>query len=191
MDAYLVRAYLDDDDLTGLRYIMDKEIRQQELKRLGGNDLKRRASAAEKYIKSAVKRGLNLDGAWDDGDFQFLCDGFSGLMMINKIPGLPVLSVKPVDLLSIITGARKGGEEIYNDFDLADIIIHYKTANKKGGSSYTIADRFYDSKIIAECAAILGGDIKCLLLGMNSMCPMLLVSENGQAIILPLRKNNL
>lgn len=189
MDAYLIKSYVDADDLTGLMYQVDKEIRQQELKRIGGNDLKKRASAAEKYLKLAGKDRPKLGGYHLENGKQAFCNGYTAILLNSPIPGLTVTDDDyPVNVTQFFE-AKENACQLPVNFDQVELRIMAKDKTEKGKAPiFDIENRSFNAKLIVSVMDVLGGDITAEFIGTKTMEPMILSSENGKAIVLPLRK---
>ena len=167
------------------------EIRKDEAMKSGGITEKQRYTEALKYIKEIEDYRPALKGAWFENGLQCFCNGITGILLSKHIEGIPEpgKEYERMKLTSIFESNKDELTEIY--LNLSDISAHAKINGKYAGSKnnhYIIQDRWFNHGLILQAVKILGGDIKAFFAGSKPMNPMFLESENGRAIILPLRQ---
>lgn len=168
-------------------------IYEEEATKKGGPSLKKRYQAAIKYIKNIGTTRPQLNGAWPEAwrgmTVQVLCNGFNGVMLFDAIEGLPEPQAKPGNAFEFhkVVDSVSWDDIEPIDINLANIRAFKKIHKEEIEPRYTIADRDFNPDNILEVADILG-EVMNVKLAPGSYSPMLLVSGNGLAICLPLRK---
>ena len=194
--------------------LCEKEIREQAALLKGGNTQLQRYKTALKMLKSKEITRPALKGAWTIEDKQYLCNGFIGFMLDNHIENLPIVEVEkfnlkqvfPTDMANYKTFEIPALSKLKSDVSIA--LAEYKAINKK-----ELKDKVPTSKrtkktdmegivLIYECDGlkwgcdkellitaleILGGKEITIKVDIGTLKPALLESENGQAVILPIR----
>lgn len=181
------------EKLAQIIELCKQEIHRECAARDHGTAGKARYNAALKYLKALEKDNRpGLAGAWIEHDYQCLCNGMTGILLSNHIDGLPAPTGTHPPLYQIFYDAHNKRTRTV-EFNLADIIAHRKINGKYDqaqGNHYVIDDRWFDYDLIIDACKILGGDkITAYFCGDTTMAPMILESENGRAIVLPLRQH--
>lgn len=197
MTATYILKLAEENDIFRIIEECKRSIYEDQARIKGGNTLKQRYNSAVKYIKNIDDNRPQLKGAryenYQGNTVQVLVDGCTGVMLYQPIDGLlDVLTVKG-DNLSLV-GIINDNLSRYQDveIDLNDIKSFRKINGKydsgKNKVPYVIDDRHFDADCIISMCDILGGDIKATFSSANPLTAMILESENGKAIVLPLRK---
>lgn len=181
------------DDIAALAR---QEIAIESAKATGGATMAARQKKALMYINSCDRpeNAGTFTQEYSGTGYQCFTNGFTGFLLNHSLPGLPE-SQKPFDLVKCLP---IGGDAL-EDFpsQLAEarrLIAEHKAATKgwKGKGKpkqppIVIGKCGYNPQYLLDVAAILGGDITMYQDDSKPTSPARLESENGIAILLPVR----
>lgn len=191
------------EEISSIINICKDYFKEQEIKEKGGYSLFKRTKAAKKYIKDIPEGQPHIKGAImhekDGWTFQILVNGYCGVMLNEPLDIEPILDeeTRPnfeVDKVFALDGQKK----IKQPFKPADVKVHKKTvrAKEKAGepmtdTSFKVGEYRYQYEYLIDCCNILGGKIKAFQLeneNMGGEKRLFLKSENGRAVIYPMRR---
>jgi hypothetical protein len=173
--------------------IAKKEITEAAAKVTGGNTLLKRTRAAAKYIDKCDEQRR---GAWVDSNDQLFTNGYTGFFLKSAIDGLQEAPLTAqLELRKCIPDTDKYITIEVNPADVATKLKIWKAENpkaKKYGKpcDYDIGESRYNAEYILDCYNILGGQIVFKIPEHGELSPAVLTSENGTAILLPVRKKD-
>ena len=165
-----------------------------------GNTFLKRTKTAQKLLNSLPESQIPRAGAvvrttLDGKTYQSFTNGHIAFMLWEELPGLPQGDGNALDIDSVIRETEsqmKKRKKI--DIDLADVkakIIEHKTLNKGRYNTpytpYKIGRPHYNAQHILDSYTILGGNIKFYNDPTKPLSRAILESENGKAVLLPLR----
>jgi len=193
LNASKVLELAQSGDTATIVAMAEKEIIEAAAKASGGNTLLKRTRAAAKYIDKCdeCRRGAWID---DKGD-QLFTNGYTAFFLSPAINGLPEASARArFDVRSCIPDTDN---YITADVSTADVAAKIKiwkakvpARERKHGRPliYDVGGMCYNAEYILDCYNILGGDITFTQPKIWKPVPAVLTSENGKAILLPVRK---
>lgn len=191
MNACKVLELSVNNDISKLIKLAELEIKEQVIKEKGGNKELKRFKAVQRYIKNAEKSLVGeFKGAWEEQGKQCFSDGYSAFILKNKIEGLPKAEKQNLDLHTILKDIN-AKNEINVDINKikSTVKIHKaKYGRKYPTCQYDLGISLYNAEYILNCYDILDGDIVFKQSGTDELSPAILESENGIAILLPMRK---
>lgn len=171
----------------------EKEIIEAAAKVTGGNTLLKRTRAAAKYIEKCDE---HRRGAWLDDGEQVFTNGYTAFFLNPIIDGLPEASARArFDIRGCIPSTAS---YITVDVNPADVNAKIKiwkaetsAIERRHGRPlvYDVGEMCYSAEYILDCYNILGGNITFFQPAEWQLAPAVLASENGRAILLPMRKN--
>lgn len=192
MNACKVLELLSSDKIEELERLAKLEIKEQVIKEKGGNKELKRFKAAQKYIKRIEKRVefKRLAGTWEECDKQCFTNGYTAFILKNKIEELPKTEQSVFNLHRVLNNTVAGNIINVDISNIkAAIKIHKATHNKNSPIClYDLGISCYNAEYIVNCYEILGGDIVFKQSETSELSPAILESENGIAILLPMRK---
>ena len=202
LNANKILALLDKEDYKTIKLLCKQEILEESAKSHGGDFLVR-IKAAQKMLKALNDWQLGKLGAHRRKTpagviYQNFNNSHYGFMLYEALPGLPLADPeKAIDIKKFIDKAEKDfSDRQEQNIDIELIKAHikeYKALNKGRkvpAAYYDIKERRYNAQYIVDCYTILGGDIKFYQDDNCLTNAAILESENGKAILLPVRKNN-
>ena len=179
-------------DTATIIAMAEKEIIEAAAKATGGSTLLKRTRAAAKYISKCDE---SRRGTWMDGDEQLFTNGYTAFFLSPAINGLPEASVRArFDIRKCIPSTDK---YITAEVDPADVAAKLKIWKAKVPARerrhgrpliYDVGGMCYNAEYILDCYNILGGNITFTQPAEWQPVPAVLTSENGKAILLPVRK---
>ena len=197
LDAYKLKSHFDNGNMYELQEMIDAEIAILSTKEIGGATLAKRRTTANKYLKSIDIRDelkSSFDQVINGSDYQCFCNGYSAIALDTRgnIPNLTdyrehKTGVAPISLDGLFRPFFRG-EYPEIEVDLSAVVTAYK--KPKDGKKYAtieINGQDFDSGLFYNAMTILGGDIHTYGDG-KGINPVYLQSDNGVAMILPLRK---
>lgn len=198
MNCNVMMELLNSGDFITMRYLLEKEVKEQSAKAAGGVTQLKRLRTANKFIKDVPSHRDGLKTAFmqeiDGVDYQCFCNGLTAAILvasgqINDVVDLREHKYsKPFILASVVAPKFFTGTTI--DFDIPAIIARdrSKIESNRNEKQIDIGVRHFNTRIILPIITILGGTIECKDPDGNANNPLFLHSENGYAIILPFRK---
>ena len=193
LNASKVLELAQSGDTATIVAMAKKEIIEATAKASGGNTLLKRTRAAAKYIDKCdeCRRGAWID---DKGD-QLFTNGYTAFFLNPAINGLPEASARArFDIRKCVPNTDN---YIAVEVDPADVAAKLKiwkaetpARERRHGKPliYDIGGMCYNAEFILDCFNILGGNIKFAQPTEWQPTPAVLTSENGTAILLPIRK---
>ena len=175
--------------LNLLEIVIDckQELKENTIKQTAGNSTLKRIKAVSKYLSSNQDK---YQKAWLQNDKLAFTNGFTGFMLNEKLD------------VSIVDEVVFDLERVFPTIDLSEVaidIIDVKTslklhkAKQKGMKAkdktacyYEVSEHWYNAQYIIDCFEILGGNIR-MYQTSSTVAPAVLESENGKAILLPVR----
>lgn len=162
------------------------DIALQSAKDTGGTSKAQRVKKALAYIKKIDRP--NMAGTFMNGECQCLTNGYTGFMFYDPLPGLPACDFE-FDL-------RKLHNDTNADTIVPDLPFLLSEARRIVAESkatkqqpiITISNRHYNARYLLDIHAILSGNITMSYNNDNISSPAVFESENGLAIIMPIRK---
>ena len=134
----------------------------------------------------------DLLGTWEENGQQCFSDGFTAFLLTNKIDGLNKVE-NSLNLHELIEKSLSNDlQEIL--FNISDVKTALKIYRAENGRNCPVPCNFYlgisryNAEYILNCYDILGGNIVFKQSKTNELAPAILESENGMAILLPMRK---
>ena len=192
LNASKVLELAQSGDTAAIITMAEKEIVEAAAKVNGGSTLLKRTRAAAKYINKCDERRR---GAWVDNDEQLFTNGYTAFFLNPPINGLPEASARArFDIRKCVPNTDN---YIAVEVDPADVAAKLKiwkaetpARERRHGKPliYDIGGMCYNAEFILDCFNILGGNIKFTQPTEWQPTPAVLTSENGKAILLPVRK---
>ena len=158
----------------------------------------KRKQAAGKFLTMVSEEKLPMCGAhivadFDNTKYQCFTNGYVGFMLNEPLPDLHI--AEPYNMVKKVTECERNMNNAQSyKLNLKEIRSHIKTQkekNKEKGKteiiSYQIGNHFYNAQYILEIYEILGGDIEMFQDELTSYTPGIFKSENGKAILMPLK----
>ncbi len=192
MNACKVLELVSNNNVDEIIRLAKLEIKGQVIKEKGGNKELKRFKAVQRYIKNIEKRCIaGFNGTWEEQDKQCFSDGYTAFILKNKIEGLPKNEKQNLDLHTVLKDVNANNEI---NVDIKDIKVAFKIHKAKYGRKYptcqyNLGISLYNAEYILNCYDILGGNIIFRQSQTNELSPAILESENGIAILSPIRKN--
>jgi hypothetical protein len=192
LNATKVLELAQSGDTLTIIAMAEKEIIEAAAKVSGGSTLLKRTRAAAKYIEKCDEFRR---GAWVDDKEQLFTNGYTGFFLNPSIDGLQEAPVTArFDIRKCIPNTDK---YITVEVDPADVTAKlkiWKAQNpgaKKSGKPciYEVGESLFNAEYVLDCFNILGGQIVFKIPANGELTPAVLTSENGTAILLPVRKN--
>ena len=192
LNASKVLELAQSGDTATIVAMAEKEIIEAAAKATGGNTLLKRTRAAAKYIGKCDEFRL---GAWIDKGEQLFTNGYTAFFLSPAINGLPEAAESArFDIRKCIPSTDN---YVTVEVDPADVAAKLKiwkaetpARERKRGRPlvYDVGEMCYNAEYILDCYNILGGDITFTQPEVWKPIPAVLTSENGKAILLPVRK---
>lgn len=192
MNACKVLELVSNNNVDEIIKLAKLEIKEQVIKEKGGNKELKRFKAVQRYIKNIEKRCVaGFNGTREEQDKQCFSDGYTAFILNNKIEGLPKNEKQNLDLHTVLKDVDANNEI---NVDINDIKSAFKIHKAKYGRKhptcrYNLGISQYNAEYVLNCYDILGGNIIFKQSQTNELSPAILESENGIAILLPIRKN--
>lgn len=192
MNACKVLELVKNNDILKIIELAKQEITENAIKEKHGASNLKRFKLIVKYLKYAGECNSRFEKTWIEEDYQCFSNGFTAFLLKNHFENLPTNEEKNINLLQCIKDSENDLQ--YTKFDIADIkakLKIFKSENKKHKNSctYDIGKSRYNSQYLIDCYTILGGkDIKFYQPKDGKLIMSIFKSENGKAIILPIRK---
>ena len=180
-------------DIDKIIELAKQEITQKTVKEKYGINHLKRFKTALKYLKKMEKFHPEFSKVWAENNLQCFTNGYTAFILKNHIENLPTISEEKsfcLEPLSIINPQKMRVANI----DIADIRAKLKIekAEKKHKyftCIYDIGESYYNAEYLIDCYTILGGDnIQFWQPKNGELIPSIFESENGKAIILPVKK---
>ena len=192
LNASKVLELAQSGDTAAIITMAEKEIVEAAAKVNGGSTLLKRTRAAAKYIDKCDEFRR---GAWADNGEQLFTNGYTAFFLNPAINGLPEASARArFDIRKCVPNTDN---YIAAEVDPADVAAKLKiwkaetpARERRHGKPliYDIGGMCYNAEFILDCFNILGGNIKFTQPTEWQPTPAVLTSENGKAILLPVRK---
>lgn len=172
--------------------IARQEITESTIKEKHGTSNLKRFKLIAKYLKNAGENNPKLANTWIENNLQCFTNGYTAFLLKNHFDELPISNEKEIDLHTCI----KRGEEKreFAEFNIADVKVKLKLfkaerKNREKPCYYDIGESCYNATFLIDCYTILGGEnIKFYQPKNGELIPSIFESENGKAVILPVRK---
>lgn len=193
MNAYKILKLASNNSVDEIIRLAKLEITEQVIKEKGGNKELKRFKAAQKYIKNIKNHWTTKhNGVWEENGKQCLSNGYTGFILENKIEGLPKIEKTSLDLHTVFKNTSANNEINVNINDIKAAIKIHKSIHRSNTPpcEYDLGISRYNAEYILNCYDILGGDVVFKQSETNELSPAILKSENGIAILLPIRKNS-
>lgn len=192
MNACKVLELVKNDDISKIVELARQEIIENAIKEKHGvSDLKR-FKLITKYLKDTGKYNLRFETTWIEGDYQCFSNAYTAFLLKNHFENLSISEEKIIDLQEYVKEIDHKRQLV--DFDVASVkaklkIFKAERKDRKTPCYYDIGESRYNAKYLIDCYAILGGkDIKFYQPKNGELIPSIFESENGKALILPVRK---
>lgn len=191
MNACKVLELVSNNKIEELKKLAKLEIKEQVIKEKCGSKELKRFKAVQRYIKNAEKSLVGeFKGTWEEQGKQCFSDGYTAFILKNKIEGLPKNEKQNLDLHTVLKDVNANNEI---NVDINAIRAAFKIHKAKYGRKYPtcrydLGISQYNAEYILNCYDILGGNIVFKQSQTNELSPAVLESENGIAILLPMRK---
>lgn len=182
------------DKILNLLLIVDElkqELKEAEIKQSKGSSELERIKAINAYLSKNGREEFKK--AWIENDKMCLTNGYTGFMF-NKTLECVEISEQSIFNLSKCFPNESNYKE--TTLDIADVKYQIKLHKAKESEkkqkekteyTYIINNQYYNAKYLVDSYKILGGDI-IFKQGENNLSPAILESENGKAIVMPIRK---
>lgn len=191
MNACKVLELVSNDKIEELKRLAELEIKERVIKEKGGNKELKRFKSAQKYIKNAEKCWtVEFKGTWEENGKQCFSDGYTGFILENKIEGLEKIENQVLDLHKALECTSVSKEIKVDINEIKTAVKIYKSTHKRNAPpfEYDLGISRYNAEYIISCYDILGGNIVFKQSETNEISPAILESENGIAILLPMKK---
>lgn len=193
LNASKVLELAQSGDTLAIIALAEKEITEAAAKVSGGSSLLKRTRAAAKYIDKCEE---HRRGAWLDNGEQIFTNGYTGFFLNPAIDGLQEAEMTArFDIRKCIPSTDK---YIMVEVDPADVAAKLKiwkaetpARERKYGKPciYEVGESLFNADYILDCFNILAGKIVFKIPAHGELSAAVLTSENGMALLLPMRKN--
>lgn len=193
MNACKVLELATNNDILKITELAKQEIAENTIKEKHGASEVKRFRLIEKYLKYAGECNTKLKKTWIEEEYQCFSNGFTAFLLKNHFEELPTVEEKAINLHEYIKNNENNLQ--YAEFNIADVkaklkIFKSENKNSKKPCDYDIGKSRYNAKYLIDCYTILGGEtIKFYKPKNGELTPSVFESENGKAIILPIRKS--
>lgn len=193
MNACKVLELATNKDILKIIELAREEIQEIATKEKHGTSELKRFKLIVKYLKDAGKYNTRLEKTWIEENFQCFSNGYTAFLLKNRFENLPIGEEKAINLHECIKDIENNLQ--YAEFNIADVKAQlkvFKAENKKSKKccTYDIGESRYNAKYLIDCYTILEGkDTKFYQPKNGELIPSIFESENGKAIILPIRKS--
>lgn len=193
MNACKVLELATNNDILNIIELAKQEIAEKATKEKHGVSEVRRFKLIVKYLKDAGKYNTQLEKTWIEEEYQCFSNRFTAFLLKNHFEELPTVEEKAINLYECIKDNENNLK--YAEFNIADVkaklkIFKSENKNSKKPCDYDIGKSRYNAKYLIDCYTILGGEtIKFRQPKNGKLTPSVFESENGKAIILPIRKS--
>lgn len=192
MNACKVLELAINNDILKIIEFAKQEIAENTIKeKHGANNLKR-FKLIVKYLKCSGRYSTKYGNTWIEDDLQCFTNGYTAFLLKNHFDELPISEEKFINLHEYI---KKGEcERQLADFDVADVktkikIFKAERKDRKNPCYYELGESRYNAQYLIDCYMILGGEnIKFYQPKNGELIPSIFESENGKAIISPVKK---
>ena len=171
---------------TDLAALAERELREEAAKAAGGASAKKRQQTAERLLNRGDNARPLTKKAWMHDGKQCLTNGYVGFLLDDAIP-LPMHETAPDFPLHENFKNLGAGETVAADWGLiaAEEKLH---RTKKTGTPCTVrlGNSLFNAEYLLTAKTILGGD-KLHIETCGGLRPLYMTSENGAAIVLPVR----
>ncbi len=197
MNACKVLELIELNKIKVLKNCAIEEIKQCEIKLKNGVSELQRYKLASKYLKKVHKSTSDESfyTAWTEEGYQCFCDGYTGFLLKNHIPGINVSCQDKFSLLEIYKNLKCNNyTEFKIDFNDVNAQLKMSKAQKIKTCRYYVNEKCYNAAYIMDCFKILGGKEVTFTQPTSNkkMSPAILENNNGIALLSPIKepKNN-
>ena len=192
-----VAAREDLEKLVLLEDAIKRAILEQELKSGGNLNLFKLAEKYIKRVKKELEHRENFHGVVIDNNNTYLCNTRSLIKLNQVIPGLPEGSF-PEGTLTIIDNIKKNNSVEVVAPDIAELNAQYKIAKAAQRATkqkditcieegnYQLGNTWVNIELLIEVMEFLGDSVN-ITVNEDTLKPIYLSGDNGEAILLPLR----
>ena len=186
------------DPILNLAVIVDElkqEIKEGSIKQTRGSSVLRRIKAINKFLTDKNNKNDKMRKAWVEDDKMCITNGYVGFMFNAVLDGVQIREVGQDDF-QLAKCFPNEYDLVKTELDIADVKsqlkIHKaketgKKAKDKTTCIYIIEGHYYNAEYLIKAYDILSGNI--IFNQPNSpVSPAVMTSENGKAIILPIRQ---
>jgi hypothetical protein len=191
LNAETILKLASEGDSAQIAVLAEAEIRDKAAKAKGGNSLVKRIHAATKYLNDEAKKGCKVWSGctWMEDGKQCFVNGYTAFALNEPLEGLRTTDAEHFNVLPCFPDTSNYITAVVN---VADVTARLKIYKAKHGSKtpfdYDIGNSRYNAQYILDCYNILGGDIVFKLPANGEITPAVMESENGNALLCPVRK---
>ena len=192
MNACKVLKLATNNDMLKIIELAKQEIVENAIKEKHGASNLKRFKMIVKYLKRVGEYNPIFEKTWIEGDYQCFTNGYTAFLLKNHFGELPINKEKTIDLHDYLENNSREME--LAEFNIADVkaklkIFKAERKDHKFPCYYDIGESRYNAQYLIDCYTILGGEnIKFYRPKNGELIPSIFESENGKAIILPVRK---